>query len=326
MLGGLLSLLSALTFAFNNAGIRRGVLGGTVAQAMAVSVPVGIPIFVLPMLVSGATDALLAFSARDVWLLSIAGVVHFAWARYCNYRATKAIGANLVGPLQQLSLILTLVLAVLVLGETLTLLRIIGIALVALGPWLTLESKSHPSMAFLGKDHEYRARMMEGYLYSMLSAVGFGISPILIRMGLREQTIPAGIAGGLVSYAAATVPIVLLWLVPGQWRHVRATQRESAKWFVISGIAVCISQMFRYMALAIAPASVVTPIQRLSIVFRIYFGRAMNKDHEAFGGRVISGTVISLIGAVALSVSTQTVLDLVPLPPWLVALAMWHWP
>src|SRR5579871_6403033 len=73
MLGGLLSLLSALTFAFNNAGIRRGVLGGTVAQAMAVSVPVGIPIFVLPMLVSGATDALLAFSARDVWLLSIAG-------------------------------------------------------------------------------------------------------------------------------------------------------------------------------------------------------------------------------------------------------------
>ena len=46
-------------------------------------------------------------------LLIVAGIIHFAWGRYCNYRATKAIGANLVAPVQQYSLILTLVLAVL---------------------------------------------------------------------------------------------------------------------------------------------------------------------------------------------------------------------
>jgi drug/metabolite transporter (DMT)-like permease len=326
MLGGFLSLLSALTFAYSNAGLRRGVLTGSIAQAMAVSVPIGIPIFLLPMLVSGASDALFAFSTRDIWLLVIAGVVHFAWARYCNYRATKAIGANLVGPVQQLSLIITLVLAVFVLHETLTPLRIVGIALVAYGPWLSREDRSHPSMAFLGTGDAYRAAMAEGYLYALLAAVGFGISPILIRMAFEKETIAAGIAGGFVSYVAATVPVVLIWFMPGQWRHLRETKREAAKWFVLASIGVCLSQMFRYMSLAIAPASVVTPIQRLSIVFRIYFGHAMNKGHEAFGGRVIAGTVISLIGALALSVSTQTVLDLIPLPPALVSLATWHWP
>ena len=56
---------------------------------------------------------------------------------------------------------------------------------------------------------------------------------------------------------------------------------------MVSGIAVGISQMFRYMALAVAPVSVVTPIQRLSLVFRIYFGARLNPHHEVFGDRVI---------------------------------------
>jgi uncharacterized protein len=45
VLGGLLALLSAATFAFNNASLRRGVLSGSVAHAMAISVPIGVPIF-----------------------------------------------------------------------------------------------------------------------------------------------------------------------------------------------------------------------------------------------------------------------------------------
>ena len=50
LFGGLLALLSAATFAFNNASLRRGVLTGSVAQAMAVTVPIGFPIFLLAAL------------------------------------------------------------------------------------------------------------------------------------------------------------------------------------------------------------------------------------------------------------------------------------
>lgn len=86
---------------------------------------------------TGGFQMLADFSRTSLALLVLAGVIHFAWARYCNYRATKAMGANLVAPIQQYSLVITLVLAVVWLGELLTPLRMIGIALVVIGPVLT---------------------------------------------------------------------------------------------------------------------------------------------------------------------------------------------
>ena len=53
MLAGFLALLSAATFAFNNASLRRGVLTGSVAQAMAITVPIGVPLFFIAALLSG---------------------------------------------------------------------------------------------------------------------------------------------------------------------------------------------------------------------------------------------------------------------------------
>jgi len=113
--------------------------------------------------------------------------------------------------------------------------------------------------------------------------------------------------------------------MPGRWSDFRAMDRVSARWFVLSGILVALSQMTRYMALAVAPVSVVSPIQRLSLVFRIYFGWIINPKHEVFGGRIVAGTVLSLLGAVALSVSVGDVQQVLPLPDALAAVLNWHW-
>ena len=136
----------------------------------------------------------------------------------------------------------------------------------------------------------------------------------------------AGLAGGLISYSAARFAFVLILLWPGQWRHVRTRDRGAAKWFMVSGVCVCLAQMLRYMALALAPVSVVAPIQRLSLVFRLYFSRIINPQHEQCGGRIIAATVVSLMGALALSVSTEVVQAVVPLPEWIKAAMNWKWP
>jgi uncharacterized membrane protein len=308
MLGGLLSLVSAVTFAYANASMRRGVLTGTVLQAVAISLPVAIPLFVLAMLLTGGFPLLVALSWRSIGLLALAGVIHFAWARHCNYRATKAMGANLVAPVQQYSLVITLLLAVFWLGESLTVLRVVGIVLVVAGPAMTLRGDGRAAKVDEEKpEKKYRPNLSEGYFYALLSAFGFGVTPILIAMAFTDKSIAMGLAGGLVSYVAATIVIFLPLLIPKRWHSFKMIDRESAKWFVLSGIAVGISQMTRYMALAIAPVSVVTPIQRLSLVFRIYFGARLNPDHEVFGNRVIRGTILSFTGAIALSISADSV-------------------
>jgi uncharacterized membrane protein len=330
MFGGLLALCSAITFAYANASVRRGVLTGTVLQAVAISLPVALPLFIGAMLMTGGFRLLAGFSSRSIGLLALAGIIHFAWARYCNYRATKAIGANLVAPVQQFSLVISLVLAIVWLGEKLTPLRIVGIILVFLGPALTLKPQRKAPAPLSANtnaaDSSFNPEYTEGYIYALLSTIGFGISPVLIRMAFASKSIAAGIAGGFVSYAAATVAVAIVLLLWGQWRTFASIDGTSSKWFVLSGIAVAISQMFRYMALAIAPVSVVSPIQRLSLVFRLYFGWIINPHHEVFGGRVIWGTILSLVGAIALSVSADGIVHSTLLPASLVSALSWHWP
>jgi len=107
----------------------------------------GIPIFLFFAVVTGFLGAVTDFPRDAIAVLAAAGILNFVWARYCIYRATKAIGMNLVAPLQQLNLVVTLVLAVFVLAEKLDTLRWLGIALVVLGPAITTmrERKKPPA-------------------------------------------------------------------------------------------------------------------------------------------------------------------------------------
>ena len=331
MLAGFLALLSAATFAFNNASLRRGVLMGSAAQAMAITVPIGVPLFFIAALLSGTLALIADFPFDAMLILSASGVVHFLWGRYCNYRATQAIGSNLTAPLQQVNLLVSLGLAMLVLGETLTPLRILGIGLVLLGPYFAMGSDEKPAAAAVAakidpsaKPPPFKPKYTEGVIFSLLSATGYGSSPVLIRLALEGKGLGAAIPGGLIAYLAATVVLALFLILPGSLNHLRRMKWESAKWFTISGFLVCLSQMFLYMAMAIAPVTAVSPIGRLSLLFRLYFSRLLNPHHEVFGGQMIVGTVVSLLGALALSISVDAVGDLLP-ASWQPFLH-WQWP
>jgi uncharacterized membrane protein len=129
--------------------------------------------------------------------------------------------------------------------------------------------------------------------------------------------------GGLVSYAAAAALLMVLMLAPMPRAHVAAMEGGAARWFAVSGFFVFVSQMFRYAALAVAPVSVVAPIQRLSVVFRVLFGWILNREHEVFGFWVLTGIALSLLGAALLTLSVDWVAALLPFGD---AALGWRWP
>lgn len=319
MLGALLAVLSAATFGLNNASVRRGVISGTVFQALAITVPLGVPLFALAALIAGQYGAIAGFSLEALGALALAGILHFVWGRYCNYRATKALGGNLAGPVQQGNLVVALTLAIVLLDETLTPIKILGLALVVAGPLIAAGRR--PAKPRADGSPGFQPKLVEGYTFALLSATGYGFSPVLVRAALQDTG--ASLAGGLVAYIAATFAFGCLLLVPGRTAHVLAVDRTNAKWFALSGFWVFLAQMFRFMALSIAPVSVVTPMQRLSVIFRVIFGTLLNREHEILDARVIGGVAVSLLGAVALTVSIDSVAAMLPLPE---AVRGWRWP
>lgn len=303
--------------------LRRGVLTGGVLHAMSITVPLGVPLFLLACLVFGGFDSLARFSLPSWAWLAVAGVVHFVFGRYGNYRATRALGATLSSPIQQLSVPIALVLALIFLDEVMTPLRLTGFVLVMIGPLVAVRGQNSSRKA--NKNKDFHPQLGEGMLWGAVAAVGYGSSPLFIVKGLGPDTsLVDSLAGGLVSYSAATIVVAVLVLFAGGAVFLRDLDRTARKWFALSGIFVFLSQMFRYMALAIAPVSVVTPIQRLSVVFRTIFSWVINRDHEVFTGPVLFGIALSLLGAFALTLSTDIVWALVP-AEWAEILTL-EWP
>ena len=324
-MGGFLALCAAATFAFNNTLARRGVLSGSVLQAMAITVPFGVPLLLLAVALFDAWSAFQDFTPEIYASFAAAGVAHFVFGRYCNYRAVKAIGANLSGPLIEASVLFALILAVTLLDEKLTIMKVIGIALILGGPLLTVET-SGKAKAAGGADLAFTPNYVEGYVFSMLAAFAYGTSPILVRMALEKTNWHASIVGGLVSYGAAAITILVVILVLGKVKHVSEMSGEAAKWFCWAGFFVGISQLLRYVALSFAPVSVVSPIQRLSLIFRLLFSYMMNRRYEIFDSRMVLGTMVSLLGAILLSMSIDHVRDVMHLPAWVEPLFTWSWP
>jgi drug/metabolite transporter (DMT)-like permease len=335
MLGGWLALLAAATFAFSNVSARRGVIQGTVLQGLAITVPIGVPVFLAAALLSGVGGALFRFTLWQMVWLAAAGICHFALARYCAYRSVQALGSNLAAPVQRLSLPVSLALALWLLGEYLTPLRAIGVVLVIFGPVVMLSGQV-ASRRSAGRQTTasssakarpaFQPRYVEGYFFAVLSAMGYGVSPLFVRAALEGADIPTAIAGGVYSYAAAALLLAPAFVNRSTRRTIFTIRGESAKWFVLSGLFTAISQMIRYMALALAPVTVVSSIMVSSLVFRYLFSGLINRDHEIFGIWVVVGILITAVGSLALTLETDLVLSLLPQSDWLHGTAQWRWP
>jgi drug/metabolite transporter (DMT)-like permease len=297
-------------------------------------------VFVGAAWLSGELFRIGEISREAAVLLAAAGIVHFLLGRYCNYRSIAAIGANLSTPAQQGTLLVSLTLAILFLGEELTPLKIAGIALLVVAPAMVFRGQVRRGRATRGgagaaprsvgaaaapkAKPDFSERMVEGYVFAFLSSLAYGTSPVLVRAGLEESHLSLG--GGAVSYGAAVVVVVALLLI----RHVRhdvgALDRRGVFWFVVQGVSVCVSQMFLYMALALAPVTLVQPLMRFSPVFRTMFSWVLNREHEDFSAGVMWAIGVSLIGALALGLDTDYVIRILHAPGWLAATLAWTWP
>jgi drug/metabolite transporter (DMT)-like permease len=324
MLGAFLALLSAATFGMNITALRRGVLGGSVVQAIAVTNALGVPLLALMCLIFGAFSEFADMSGEALAWFASAGIIHFVLGRYANYRATRALGATQSGPIQQVGLLISLALAIIFLGESLTPLHAFGIVLILAGPAIILRQGA--------KRGEVKTRSgiklnyFEGYFWGLVCASAFGTSPLLITYGLEDGGLLRGIAGGLVSYCAAATLIAVLMLFPAFRSDVLSVNRNSVKWFSATGLFVGLSQLFVFMALSIAPVSVVQPIQRTTLMFRVAFSWLINRDHEVFGLSILIAIGLSMLGVLAVTISGEAILDLVPLPEWAANIAGMKWP
>ena len=324
-LGVLYAILSTTSFSFNQISVRRGMLGGSAMQGVYVSVLLGAPMLLLIALATTQLFRVADISIPSYGWLAGAGVSHFLFGRYANYRAVGALGANRARPIVQTSFIFSLGLAWLWLKEDITLQMWIGILLVMVGPMLLYRrgrqsAQSSPVGGTASEPSEARpiqgasepaavrpespaapstSQLAEGYFWGMVNAVVFGLTPLIVRRGLMDSE-GLGVLGALVAYSAAAVVILPTLIIPAVRQTLRSINPKSRRWFLAATFAVLMAQMFHFLAMSFAPVSVVAPLQRAGGILILPLSYLFNRRVESFEPRVLAGIAFSIAGSLVI--------------------------
>lgn len=326
MLGICYAALGAFTFALNNVTMRRGVVTGSVLQALALTVPIGGLSFLVITIAFGQLNQLVTFPGAALAWLACQGIVHFVIGRYCNYKSNQLMGVNLTAPVVQLQVPFAMLMAVVIFNEQFTVLQAIGSALMLGGSFITQgnagkgrKKAATPSPAGASPERDTRStfepRVLPGYVFGLCAAICYGSSPLLARQAFLNAPGVSTAAGGFLAYTAATLFFSLILLRPGSWADIRRMKSENAPWFLASAVLVAVSQAFVYASLAVAPLMVVTPILQLSLIFRLFLSQLVNREHEVMNTAVLIGAFTAVLGSIVVSLDTDVLTAFLGLPP-----------
>lgn len=293
MIGQLFSLLSAVTFAASTVYVRRAVyLLGSSTGVMYVSVLLGTILFALVMIISGTAVQLGSASALALLALAGAGIVHFVVGRWFNYTALRFIGSNRATPIMSTDVLVAVTLGVAFMGEPLTLGLALGAALIVTG--VVLISLERGSSAGESGRGATRGALIRGIASALGAGICFGVSPVLVKIGLREGNSP--FMATFVSYAAASIVVLAILAHPGQRKLVRGWEPRVIWPAILGGVFVALAQLSRYLALNYIAVSMVSPILSTTSLFVILFSFVINRKLELFTPKVIAGALSVVIG------------------------------
>ena len=243
------ALFAGLTAVLAKCGIRK--TDSTVATAIRTIVVLAFSW--LMVFIVGSQERLSAISEKTLLFLILSGLATGAsWL--CYFRALQIGDINKVVPVDKSSTVLTILLAVIFLHESLSIAKGAGIVLIAAGTYLMIEKKQSDGAAKAGSSW---------LLYAAGSAVFASLTSILGKIGI------SGVESNLGTAIRTGVVLVMSWMmvfVTGRGKLLRAVPKNELGFICLSGLATGGSWLCYYKALQDGPASVVAPIDKLSIL------------------------------------------------------------
>jgi drug/metabolite transporter (DMT)-like permease len=307
MLGALLGLISAAAFGGNSIITRRGMMRVSPNYFAVLTVFTGPVFFSLIAAVMGEFSRLKAFSWQVYFFFAIAGIGHFALGRNWAYRSIQLIGATRANIVTSLNPIVTTVLAVIILRESISVVRAMGILFALTGPLLMLLKEEVTTKAAQlkggrrGKELD-RPTLYKGILCGAGTMIFWGSSSIFIKLGLEEGGSP--LAGSLIAYwfaSLAILPSVLLR--KEQRRELLHAEKASLRTALISGLTTNTAQLLRYVALANGSAIVVSLMLQTQTLWVLIFAFLFYRSYESFSRWVLMGSGFLIIGTLLVLIS-----------------------
>lgn len=277
------ALFAGLTSVLAKCGIRK--TDSDIATALR-TVFVLIFSWVMALIV-GSVKTITDIDIKSLIFLILSGLATGAsWIYY--FKALSMGDVNKVVPIDKSSTILSVLLAIVLFGETDYLaVKLLGTAILALGIFLMIDKKQT----------EKEVKNNKWVLYAVLSAVFAALTSILGKVGIT------GVESNLGTAIRTGIVLVMAWFIvimKGKQKKVKRIDKKELGFISLSGIATGASWLCYYYAIQNGIVSVVVPIDRLSIIVTVAFSYFVFK--EKLSKKSIVGLCLMLCGTLTMAI------------------------
>ena len=239
----------------------------------------------LMVFIIGSQNQLTAISIKSYIFLILSGMATGAsWL--CYFKALQLGDVNKVVPIDKSSTILTMILAFVFLKEDITIPMISGMIAIGIGTYLMIQKK---------EEEQKQVKNKVWLIYAVLSAVFASLTSILAKIGIENVESNLGTAIRTIVVLIMAWFIVLLQKKHGQVRNI---SKKSFVFIGLSGIATGASWICYYKALHDGLASIVVPIDKLSILVTVAFAYIFLREKLSRSSMV--GLILITVGTLSL--------------------------
>lgn len=241
------------------------------------------------VLIVGSAGTITELSGRTWLFLVLSGLATGAsWL--CYFRALQLGPVSKVAAVDKSSIVLTVLFAIVLLGETEDLVgKLIGITLIAVGTFLMIEWTAEAD----------GGRHSSWVVYALGAAVFAALTAILGKVGIE------GVESNLGTAIRTAVVLVMAWVVVGVKKEgsaLRGISRRELGFITLSGLATGASWLCYWRAMQDGPASVVAPIDKLSILVTVVLAAIFFRERQSPRALVglaliVAGTLLMVLRA-----------------------------
>lgn len=239
------------------------------------------------VLIVGSSKTISDIDIKSFVFLILSGLATGAsWI--CYFKALSMGDVNKVVPVDKSSTVLSVLLAIILFGETSHLaVKLLGTAILAVGIYLMIEQK----------EVQNKSNSKGWMLYAILSAVFAALTSILAKVGI------SGVESNLGTAIRTGIVFIMAWIIvlmKGKQKEIKAIGKKELVFIALSGLATGASWLCYYYAIQNGVVSVVVPIDKLSILVTVAFTYFVFK--EKLSKKAFTGLCLMLCGTLAMAI------------------------
>ena len=283
----IMAVLSALFAGLTTILAKCGIKNTDSDVATAIRTIVVLVFSWIMVFIVGSQGKITAIEPKSLLFLVLSGLATgLSWI--CYFKALSMADVNKVVPIDKSSTILTVLLAIILFGETHNLVvKLVGTVMIAVGVFMMIEKK----------DVAPQENQKGWMIYAVLSAVFAAATSILAKVGIT------GVESNLGTAIRTGVVLILAWAIvfgKGKHKNIKGISKTELIFICLSGIATGASWLCYYYAIQNGVVSVVVPIDKMSILITVAFSYIFLK--EKLKTRSAIGLALMSLGTLAMAI------------------------